>query len=56
MNAYNFCTRCGKHYDNLGIENCEKCGGKTDLFFLTPEEFASRQKKDASQSVIRIPL
>jgi rRNA maturation endonuclease Nob1 len=32
----NWCKKCGKEHENMGVEICDKCGGKVDICYGPP--------------------
>ncbi|OGY42460.1 MAG: hypothetical protein A2Y67_00290 [Candidatus Buchananbacteria bacterium RBG_13_39_9] len=47
----NFCLKCGKEHENMGVEICD-CGGRTDIILGPPE----RKAETTGQNYRIIPL
>lgn len=40
----NWCKKCGKEHENMGVEICDVCGGNTDICYGPPDIKSSPQQ------------
>jgi rRNA maturation endonuclease Nob1 len=40
----NWCKKCGKEHENMGVEICDACGGRTDICYGPPDIKGSVQQ------------